>query len=67
MTARPGALLRRLLPLTASGLPSVDPSQYAWVAVAFTYQGLEALGLPQESLDSFPRAFLVRAWLPGRG
>ncbi|KUN05291.1 peroxidase [Streptomyces yokosukanensis] len=51
------ALLRRLLPLTAAGLPEVDPSRDAWVAVALTYQGLEALGVPQESLDSFPRAF----------
>ncbi|MFH9672785.1 Dyp-type peroxidase [Streptomyces sp. NPDC017405] len=51
------ALLRRLLPLTSGGLPSVDLSQDAWVAVALTYQGLVALGLPQESLDSFPRAF----------
>ncbi|MER5685478.1 Dyp-type peroxidase [Streptomyces sp. NPDC002205] len=51
------ALLRRLLPVTAGGLPSVDPNQDAWVAVAFTYQGLRALGVPQESLDSFPRAF----------
>ncbi|MFF3959473.1 Dyp-type peroxidase [Streptomyces sp. NPDC001890] len=50
-------LLRRLLPLTSGGLPSADRSQNAWVAVAFTYQGLRALGVPQESLDSFPRAF----------
>ncbi|WP_253915820.1 Dyp-type peroxidase [Streptomyces sp. NRRL S-31] len=51
------ALLRRLLPVTSGGLPSTDRSQDAWVAVAFTYQGLKALGVPQESLDSFPRAF----------
>ncbi|MDT0609775.1 Dyp-type peroxidase [Streptomyces lancefieldiae] len=51
------ALLRRLLPLTSGGLPSADRSGDAWVAVAFTYQGLRALGVPQESLDSFPRAF----------
>ncbi|PIB07669.1 MULTISPECIES: Dyp-type peroxidase [Streptomyces] len=51
------ALLRRLLPVTSGGLPSVDRSQDAWVAVAFTYEGLRALGVPQESLDSFPRAF----------
>ncbi|MFB7501819.1 Dyp-type peroxidase [Streptomyces sp. NPDC056161] len=51
------ALLRRLLPLTAAGLPEVDPRRDAWVAVALTYQGLKALGVPQESLDSFPRAF----------
>ncbi|MFF5534409.1 Dyp-type peroxidase [Streptomyces cinerochromogenes] len=50
------ALLRRLLPVTSGGLPD-DLAQDAWVAVAFTYQGLRALGLPQESLDSFPRAF----------
>ncbi|MDT0448036.1 Dyp-type peroxidase [Streptomyces hesseae] len=51
------ALLRRLLPVTSGGLPSADRSGDAWVAVAFTYQGLRALGVPQESLDSFPRAF----------
>jgi len=50
------ALLRQLLPLTSGGLSS-DLSRDAWVAVAFTYQGLRALGVPQESLDSFPRAF----------
>ncbi|MGV9352144.1 Dyp-type peroxidase [Streptomyces misionensis] len=51
------ALLRRLLPVTSGGLTSADRSRDAWVAVAFTYQGLKALGVPQESLDSFPRAF----------
>ncbi|MFE5095120.1 Dyp-type peroxidase [Streptomyces sp. NPDC056638] len=51
------ALLRRLLPVTSGGLPGADRSQDAWVAVAFTFQGLRALGVPQESLDSFPRAF----------
>jgi Dyp-type peroxidase family len=28
-----------------------------WLAVALTYQGLRALGVPQPSLDSFPAAF----------
>ncbi|KUL55536.1 peroxidase [Streptomyces sp. NRRL F-4489] len=51
------ALLRRLLPVTSGGLPSADRSRDAWVSVAFTHQGLKALGVPQESLDSFPRAF----------
>ncbi|MFI1362245.1 Dyp-type peroxidase [Streptomyces griseochromogenes] len=51
------ALLRRLLPVTSGGLPDADRSQDTWVAVAITYQGLRALGVPQESLDSFPRAF----------
>jgi Dyp-type peroxidase family len=51
------ALLRRVLPAIGGGLPSADPDQDAWVALAFTYQGLRALGVPQESLDSFPLAF----------
>ena len=29
----------------------------AWLTVAITYQGLQALGLPQASLDSFPAEF----------
>ncbi len=51
------ALLRRLLPAVEGGLHSADPNQDAWAAVAFTHQGLRALGVPQESLDSFPAAF----------
>lgn len=51
------SLLRRLLPVTSGGLLSVDPSQDVWVAVALTHQGLRALGVPQESVDSFPLAF----------
>ncbi len=48
-------LLRRLIPSVKGGVPAA--AEDAWVAVAFTYQGLRALGLPQESLDSFPAAF----------
>ena len=29
----------------------------AWLTVAFTYQGLRVLGVPQESLDSFAPEF----------
>ena len=29
----------------------------AWITVAFTYHGLEALGVPQDSLDSFSPEF----------
>lgn len=47
--------LRRLLPhvIPAAHVESAD----SWVAVALTYTGLQALGVPQASLDSFPTAF----------
>src|SRR5215211_3047599 len=50
-------LVRRLLPVVASGRPSADPAHDAWVTVAFTYQGLKVLGVPQDSLDSFAPEF----------
>jgi deferrochelatase/peroxidase EfeB len=47
--------LRRLLPhiISAAHYASAD----TWAAIAFTYTGLQALGVPQTSLDSFPTAF----------
>src|SRR5215212_8775238 len=50
-------LVRRLHPFVDSGRPSGDPAQDAWITVAFTYHGLKALGVPQESLDSFSPEF----------
>src|SRR5215213_7880452 len=50
-------LVRRLHPLVDSGRPSSDPARGAWITVAFTYHGLQALGVPQESLDSFAPEF----------
>ena len=50
-------LVRRLHPVVDSGRALADPARDAWVTVAFTYQGLEALGVPQESLDSFAPEF----------
>ena len=50
-------LVRRLIPVVDSGRPSSDPAHDAWITVAFTYQGLEALGVPQDSLDSFAPEF----------
>ncbi len=50
-------MLTQLLPAIDGGLPSPDPDQDTWVAVALTYQGLKALGVPQASLDSFPIEF----------
>ena len=50
-------LVRRLEPLVGSGRVAPDPSAQAWVTVAFTYNGLKALGVPQDSLDSFAPEF----------
>lgn len=50
-------LLRRLIPALT---PATDPAQVdqeAWVSAALTFQGLKALGVPQDSLDSFPIEF----------
>ena len=50
-------LLKRLIPALA---PATDPAhagQEAWVSAALTYQGLKALGVPQDLLASFPPEF----------
>ena len=46
-------LVRRLAAVVDTGTPSPDPAHDAWMTVGFTYHGLEALGVPQTSLDSF--------------
>jgi Dyp-type peroxidase family len=50
-------LVRRLQPVVDSARRSSDPARDAWVTVAFTYQGLKALGVPQDSLASFAPEF----------
>jgi Dyp-type peroxidase family len=50
-------LVRRLHRLVDSSRLSADPAHDASLTVAFTYRGLEALGVPQESLDSFAPEF----------
>jgi Dyp-type peroxidase family len=50
-------LLRRVIPSIASAAHPTSPAGDAWVSVALSYQGLQALGLPQMSLDSFSAAF----------
>src|SRR5436309_6111417 len=50
-------LVRRLEPVIDWGRPSAEPESGAWMTVAFTYQGLKALGVPQDSLDSFAPEF----------
>ena len=50
-------LVRRLAQFVDTGHPALDPAHDASMTVAFTYQGLKALGVPQESLDSFAPEF----------
>lgn len=50
-------LVRRLVSLVDSGVPAPDPADDTWITVAFTYNGLRALGVPQASLDSFTPEF----------
>ncbi len=52
-------LVRRLHRILESGRDASQAPQDAWITVAFTYRGLEALGVPQESLDSFVPEFRV--------
>ena len=57
-TAQDGRdLVRRLIPLLSPARSVLDRTPAAWMTVAFTYQGLKALGVPQESLDSFAPEF----------
>lgn len=50
-------MLRRLLPVVSAGRATPTPAPGAWISVVLTYQGLKALGVPQDSLDSFPLEF----------
>jgi Dyp-type peroxidase family len=61
--------LKRLNPLIASAADQTSPLGEAWLAVALTYQGLRALGVPRESLASFSPEFQqgMRARAPELG
>ena len=50
-------MLRRLIPHVAPADDWWMPTLPGWLGIAFTYQGLKALGVPQASLDSFPQEF----------
>jgi Dyp-type peroxidase family len=50
-------MLRRVLPYVAPADQWWVPSLPGWLGIAFTFEGLKALGLPQASLDSFPIEF----------
>src|SRR5437773_2159086 len=50
-------LVRRLHSLVDAGPVPADPARGAWLTAAFTYQGLKALGVPTDSLESFAPEF----------
>ncbi len=50
-------LLRRLIPVLADATSPADPSRQARISAGLTFEGLRALGVPQDSLDSFPLPF----------
>lgn len=47
----------RLGSVVASAAHATSPAADAWVSVSLTYSGLRALGVPQDSLDSFAWEF----------
>jgi deferrochelatase/peroxidase EfeB len=49
--------MHKMSTVVASVGHQTSPAGDAWVSVSLTFQGLKALGVPQESLDSFPREF----------
>jgi Dyp-type peroxidase family len=51
------ALLRQLIPVIASAADPMNPDGDTWVSVSLTFQGLNALGVPEHSLASFPLEF----------
>jgi len=50
-------LMRRVSEVVTSAATPDSPLADTWVSVALTHQGLKALGVPQESLDSFSWEF----------
>jgi len=50
-------MLRRVIPHVATADDSWTPALPGWLGIAFTFQGLQALGVSQASLDSFPEEF----------
>src|ERR1700731_501245 len=58
-------MLRRILPHVAPAVDWWAPTLPGWLGIAFTYQGLKALGVPKTSLESFPSEF--REGMAARG
>ena len=59
------SLLRRLAPRVASGINWQDHTDSAWFNVALTFEGLNALGVPEASIQSFAPEF--RQGMAARG
>ena len=49
--------LRRLLPLVPSAAHPESPERDTWVSIAVTFGGLQVLGVPESSLESFAPEF----------
>jgi len=50
-------LMRKLNTVVSSVKHQTSPAGDAWVSVSLSFEGLKALGVPQESLDSFSPEF----------
>ncbi len=50
-------LMKKLSTVVGTVGHRTSPAGDAWVSVSLSFQGLKALGVPQESLDSFPTEF----------
>ena len=50
-------LMRRTASVVASAAHPISPAGDTWFSVALTFQGLKGLGVPAESLESFPPEF----------
>lgn len=51
--------MRRAGPVVSSAIDLASPLGDTWVSIAVTFQGLKALGLPTQSLESFSPEFQV--------
>ena len=51
------ALMRRASTVAASAAGPASPAGEAWVSASLSFHGLKALGVPQDSLDSFAWEF----------
>lgn len=50
-------MLRRIIPHVAPANDWWAPTLPGWLGIAFTFEGLKALGVPHESLNTFPAEF----------